>query len=152
MGYFYQLEGHDEEWRGPTHERSVDYLNLEPGTYTFRVKAVSRDLLYSSLASVALKVIPQPLEVASRQTREELEAAYLDLAAKTEQLEVANVQLSEAKETAEAANQAKSLFLANMSHEIRTPLNAILGDAQILQRDQGLGANQRNARNGPFCE
>ncbi len=35
----------------------------------------------------------------------------------------------------DAANQAKSAFLANMSHEIRTPLNAILGYAQLLERD-----------------
>ena len=36
---------------------------------------------------------------------------------------------------AAAATMAKSMFLANMSHEIRTPLNAVLGYAQILNRD-----------------
>lgn len=51
--------------------------------------------------------------------------------------------LQEAKEKAEAANQAKSVFLTNMSHELRTPLNSILGYAQILKLDSQLASTHR---------
>jgi PAS domain S-box-containing protein len=42
--------------------------------------------------------------------------------------------LSIAKETAEAANRAKSIFLANMSHEFRTPMNGIMGMTSLAKR------------------
>ncbi len=45
------------------------------------------------------------------------------------------IALVQAKEQAEAANQAKSTFLAIMSHEIRTPLNGVLGMAQAMAVD-----------------
>jgi PAS domain S-box-containing protein len=50
--------------------------------------------------------------------------------------EAANHELREARAVADSANQAKSEFLSSMSHEVRTPLNAILGFAQLLQRDK----------------
>ncbi|MBD9513595.1 hybrid sensor histidine kinase/response regulator [Pseudomonas sp. PDM22] len=44
----------------------------------------------------------------------------------------AQQMLADAKLTADAASEAKSVFLATMSHEIRTPLYGVLGTLELL--------------------
>jgi signal transduction histidine kinase len=52
-------------------------------------------------------------------------------------------ELVKAKESAEAANIAKSTFISTMSHELRTPLNAILGFSELMSLDNSASAKQK---------
>ncbi|QEK94868.1 response regulator [Achromobacter insolitus] len=54
----------------------------------------------------------------------------------------AEAALESARQSADAANAAKTLFLATMSHEIRTPLYGVQGTLELLARTS-LDAQQR---------
>ncbi len=78
-------------------------------------------------------------DITERKSAEEARAKYRQHL--EEEVQARTADLIQARDAAEAANQAKSAFLANMSHEMRTPLNAITGMAYLMRRS-GLPAKQ----------
>jgi len=58
--YRYRIKETDSDWRKPTKETSSDFIFDNPGTYTFEVQAIDRDLNYSEPMSLKLEVIPDP--------------------------------------------------------------------------------------------
>ena len=64
----------------------------------------------------------------SRRGRPEIQSVGRDVTARRE----AEKAAAQARDVAEAANQAKSRFLAAVTHEIRTPMGGVVGMAELL--------------------
>lgn len=134
----YYLEGAEKEWSHESTENRANYLNLSPGTYTFKVKGANSDGIWSDEIT-SLKINIQPPWY--RTTL----AYFIYLALfglgiwrilKFREARIRltyNIKMERQKaERMQEIDKMKSRFFTNISHEFRTPLTVISGMADNL--------------------
>ncbi|MBP7516051.1 MAG: response regulator, partial [Flavobacteriales bacterium] len=158
--YQYRLEGFDGDWIMAGYDRSAVYTNLDPGTYTFRVRGDNRDGIWDAKGTSFQLVVLPPwwrtwwafafylaalvsgvlLFIRIRTAGLSRQKVTLErtVAQRTAELNREKEEADHQRERAEHSGQIKQQFLANMSHEIRTPMNAIMGMTGILRRNEHL--------------
>ena len=109
--------------------------------YSVRVQPAGQDEVGQTI--LAFNEMLGEIELRDGELRGHRDNLEREVSRRTAELEATNVELSGAKERAEAASRAKSEFLANMSHEIRTPLNGVIGMVE-LTLDTPLDDSQRD--------
>ncbi|WP_175403975.1 hybrid sensor histidine kinase/response regulator transcription factor [Mucilaginibacter sp. PPCGB 2223] len=157
--YKYFMKGLDKNWVDAGGNTTAYYTNLDPGTYTFMVKACNNDGQWNKQPATIKIIIPPPFWMTGYAY-----FIYLALIAgclwlirrngiKKIRIKMEADQERKAAEAMHELDLMKIKFLTNLSHEFRTPVSLIVAPADKLlamQPDQEslsqLRVIKRNAR------
>ena len=156
--YAFIMEGFEEKWNEVGRQRTATFTNLDPGTYTFRVRGANNDGKWNLAgASIEVEVLPPPWR--SGWAYFLYSALALGLLLLSRHYTLSRLRLQHdlklerlRREKTEELEQAKQRFFTNISHELRTPLTLILGPLEQLMAQSAaparetLGYMQRNTR------
>lgn len=149
----YMLKGFDENWIATSSDsRTIQYTNLFPGDYIFKVKSVNSDGNWSEVASYQIKITP-PFWFTYQALLLFLFLAFIIF--HFIRREIKNrIRLKQELVTEKVnrerdikLNNEKLRFFTNISHELRTPLTLILGPAkQLLEEGKFEGNEYQKSR------
>lgn len=140
--YAYKLQGFNKDWvytDGKT--RKANYTNLDPGDYTFYVKAASSDGVWNEKAvSLQVKILPPFWKTPLAYTLYILFFAAVLWFARRLLLQRARMrfEIEQQKQEAQRMHELDMLkirFFTNVSHEFRTPLSLILSPMDKIIRE-----------------
>jgi signal transduction histidine kinase/ligand-binding sensor domain-containing protein/DNA-binding response OmpR family regulator len=131
--YEYILEGFNKEWmRVSGQERKATYTNLDPGEYTFRVRASNNDGVWNK-KGISLKIVVRPpiwktkgalfLYIVLLVTALVVLRRIILL---NERIKFRNEQEKQEARRRHELDLLKIRFFTNVSHEFRTPLSLII--------------------------
>lgn len=157
--YAYMMEGFNADWLYANgSQRRATYTNLAPGHYTFKVKALSRDGVWSDVKSLQINIEPPFWRTPAAYVLYFLIAAALFLLIRRITLERIHMRYEVAQQRREAVRahameQLKTKFFTNVSHEFRTPLSLIIAPLDRIirktadeEQKKQLNLVQRNAK------
>lgn len=157
--YAYKLEGFDKDWNYTGAVNTAAYTNLDPGVYTFHVKACNNDGIWST-TDTSIKIYVQPpfwrttyayLFYLSVICFLLLYSRYLGITRIRKKF-LLEQERQETKRIREL-DRLKIKFLTNLSHDFRTPISLIIGPVEQLITEENsatrlakLNMISRNAR------